>query len=33
MPKKKTLANAETDRDVAEFIAAIPNTRRRTDSE
>ena len=33
MAQKKTLANVETDRPVDEFIAAIPNKRRKADSE
>ena len=33
MAKKKTLANTETDRPVDEFIAAIPNKKRKADSE
>ena len=33
MAQKKTLANVETDRPVGEFISAIPNKKRRADSE
>ena len=33
MAQKKTLVNVETDKPVGEFIAAIPNGRRRADAE
>ena len=33
MAQKKTLVNVETDKPVGEFIAAIPNAKRRADAE